>query len=359
MSGICFVYIRKEKIIKTNLLILAAEALVVYFLVLFTHSLRKRFGLTFFYALLGGLTVTMSWITDAGVAINIYGITFMIGSTVFYTSLLLGVFVLYVFEGPTATRVAIFTIAGMSILTPLIAALIHFQTNLAGLEQFSAIPMPTLRINSASVLTTIVDLIFLALMWEILGKAQYNLKLWKRAFFTLLGVMWLDVLLFATGAFAGTPHYFSIIQGTLISRFFISIFAFPILYFYLSWQKKLSGTKLQNRPILSILKDEADIRTELNFAKQEIKLRIEAEVKNEALIKELKDALNKVEKLEDLVPICASCRKVRIEPQTPGEKTTWISMENYIVKKTTVELSHSICPECAKVMYPEIAEEIE
>lgn len=352
----CIFYITKEKTIKLNLLILVVEAFLVYFLVLFTHSLRKRFGLTFFYALLGGLTVVMSWITDAGVAINVYGITFMIGSTVFYTSLLLGVFVLYVFEGPIATRVAIFTIAGMSILTPLVTALIHFQSNLADLGAFSSIPLPTLRINSASVITTIVDLIFLALMWEFLGKSQYNLKLWKRAFFTLLGVMWLDVILFSTSAFAGTPEYFSIMQGTLISRFLISIFAFPILYFYIKWQSSLPEINLNKRPVLSILQENATIRTELSSAKQEIILRKKAHLENKALISDLKDALNKVEKLENLVPICASCRRVRIEPKNPKEGTTWISMENYIYKNTSIELSHGICPECAKVIYPELSE---
>ena len=31
---------------------------------------------------------------------------------------------------------------------------------------------------------------------------------------TLLGVMWLDVFLFTTGAFFGTPDYTSIMTGT-------------------------------------------------------------------------------------------------------------------------------------------------
>ncbi len=71
-----------------SIAILVIEALVVYLLVLAAHSLRHRFGLAHFYALLGGITAVMSWITDAGVSVEIFGITFMVGSTVFYTSLL-------------------------------------------------------------------------------------------------------------------------------------------------------------------------------------------------------------------------------------------------------------------------------
>ena len=49
--------------------------------------------------------------------------------------------------------------------------------------------------------------------------------------------LWLDVILFATGAFAGTPGYLSIMQGTLISRLVITLFACPFLWAYLNWQQ--------------------------------------------------------------------------------------------------------------------------
>ncbi len=344
---------------KFNLLILATQAFLAYFLVLWTHSLRKRFGLTFLYALLGGLTVIMSLVTDAGAAIEIFGITFMIGSTVFYTSLLLGVFVLYIFDGPVVARVAIFTIVFMSILTPLVSALVHYQVSLSGSDALLLIPKPTFRINLASVVTTALDLIFLAIIWELSGKKQLHLKLWKRAFFTLLEVMWFDVLLFTTGAFWGTPFFLSILKGNLASRFVISLFAFPALYFYISWQNKKYGNKLENRPILSILKEDSDVRSELNSAKQEIKLRKKTELEKEALIKKLTAALTKVNKLEGLIPVCSSCRRVRIEPEQKDQKSSWVSMENYISQETTAQISHGICPECAKIMYPEITEELE
>lgn len=94
----------------TEVIILIVEAMVVYFLVLWAHSLRHSFGPVHFYALIGGITAIMSWVTDAGLKIQVAGITFVVGSTVFYTSLLLGVFVVYVFDGPRATRIAISTI---------------------------------------------------------------------------------------------------------------------------------------------------------------------------------------------------------------------------------------------------------
>jgi hypothetical protein len=69
----------------SELFVLIGEAIVVYFLVLWAHSLRIRFGLAHFYALIGGLTAVMSWVTDAGVKVSLPGITLLVGSTVFYT----------------------------------------------------------------------------------------------------------------------------------------------------------------------------------------------------------------------------------------------------------------------------------
>ncbi len=186
----------------TKLLILVMEAMLVYFCVLWAHSLRKYAGLAPFYALLGGITTIMSWVTDAGISVDVAGITFMVGSTVFYTSLLLGIFVVYVFDGPRATRIAISTVAGVSVLVPLIAVALHIQMRIAGHATLSFVPLPSFRINTASVFATVVDLVFLAIAWEYFGKPNLRIQLWLRSFLTLLGVMWLDVLLFTTAASA-------------------------------------------------------------------------------------------------------------------------------------------------------------
>lgn len=260
-----------------EVIILMLEAMIMYFLVLGAHSLRHRFGPVHFYALIGGITAIMSWVTDAGLTVNLGDITFVVGSTVFYTSLLLGVFVVYVFDGPRMTRITISTVVGVSIMMPLIAAALHFQTNLIGGAEIANVPLPSLRINTASVLATLLDLIFLGMAWEFLGKPRLRMGLWFRTWLTLLGVMWLDVLLFATGAFAGTPAYLNIMQGTLVSRFIISLLALPFLYGYLYWQSNIKGIPLENRPVLAILRKVAEIEQELTRAQREIERRKEAE----------------------------------------------------------------------------------
>jgi len=80
---------------------------------------------------------------------------------------------------------------------------------------------------------------------------------------------------------------------------------------------------------------------------KEIELRKKTEEEREKLIKDLTEALAKVKTLSGLLPICASCKKIR------DDKGYWKQIEEYIRDHSEAEFSHSICPECAKKLYPE------
>jgi len=282
--------------IKASIL-LFLQAMAMYLLVLSAHALRRRYGQAYFYALLGGTTAIMSWVTDAGARVSVAGITFMVGSTVFYTALLLGVFVVYVFDGPRNAQIAISTVMGISIMMPLVAGLLHYQADLIGVGNLARVPTPSLRINSASVFTTLVDLIFLGIAWEFLGKPQLKINLWLRSYLTLLGVMVLDVVLFNSLAFAGSPEYMSILHGTLSSRLVISVFSFPVLYGYLTWQQNNEGITIINRPVLSILQRMFRAEEELDLAQREIERRKRAEKERDRVIQELKESQKQYKEL--------------------------------------------------------------
>ena len=72
------------------------------------------------------------------------------------------------------------------------------------------------------------------------------------------------------------------------------------------------------------------------------------EDEREHLIDELQVALSKVVQLEGLLPICASCRKVR------GRGGYWAHVEEYVGSRAAVEFTHGICPECEQKLYPSI-----
>lgn len=80
----------------------------------------------------------------------------------------------------------------------------------------------------------------------------------------------------------------------------------------------------------------------------DITLRKEAELENQRLVKELRQALANVKVLRGLLPICASCKKIR------DDKGYWNQIESYIRDHSEVDFSHGICPACVKKLYPDI-----
>jgi hypothetical protein len=66
---------------------------------------------------------------------------------------------------------------------------------------------------------------------------------------------------------------------------------------------------------------------------------------------DLQGALDQVKTLKGLLPICASCKKIR------DDRGYWQHVETYIRDRSEAEFSHSICPDCFKKLYPEFCKD--
>jgi hypothetical protein len=80
----------------------------------------------------------------------------------------------------------------------------------------------------------------------------------------------------------------------------------------------------------------------------EITDRKKLEAEKDELIAKLGTTLDKVNLLSGLIPICASCKKIR------DDDGYWSQIEVYIRDHSEAEFSHGICPECSKRLYPEL-----
>ena len=65
----------------------------------------------------------------------------------------------------------------------------------------------------------------------------------------------------------------------------------------------------------------------------------------ETLISELEKVLKKVNTLSGLIPICASCKKIR------DDAGYWNRLEEYISSHSDAHFTHGICPECSQKLY--------
>lgn len=81
---------------------------------------------------------------------------------------------------------------------------------------------------------------------------------------------------------------------------------------------------------------------------RDITARKKVESEREALIEDLQDAVDKIQTLSGLLPICASCKKVR------DDNGYWSQIETYISAHSDADFSHSICPQCVKELYPQL-----
>ena len=65
-------------------------------------------------------------------------------------------------------------------------------------------------------------------------------------------------------------------------------------------------------------------------------------------VAELEEALDSVNQLSGLLPICASCKKIR------DDHGYWTQIEAYIKEHSEAEFSHSICPDCYRKLYGDL-----
>ena len=71
----------------------------------------------------------------------------------------------------------------------------------------------------------------------------------------------------------------------------------------------------------------------------------------EKLNAELFEMVAQIKRLEGLLPICAACKQIR------NERGEWELMEKYITAHSEAQFSHSVCPECARKLYPQYLDE--
>ncbi len=80
--------------------------------------------------------------------------------------------------------------------------------------------------------------------------------------------------------------------------------------------------------------------------KKEMDCRKEREKELCRINEDLQRALREVKVLRGLIPICASCKKIR------NDGGFWQQLEEYIGEHSEAEFSHGLCQPCLKKLYP-------
>ena len=83
------------------------------------------------------------------------------------------------------------------------------------------------------------------------------------------------------------------------------------------------------------------------YARFRFKQQSEARLRSQAAA--LAEALDRARTLRGLLPICASCKKIR------DDNGYWTQVEAYVRAHSEAEFTHSLCPDCTDQLYPELA----
>ncbi|MBN1982755.1 MAG: response regulator transcription factor [Chitinivibrionales bacterium] len=116
----------------------------------------------------------------------------------------------------------------------------------------------------------------------------------------------------------------------------------------------LLTARIQRQDILAGFEAGVDDYITKPFDKDELRARIKVGQRviqlQTALHKQiidLKEAFTHIKTLQGILPVCASCHRIR------NDQESWERIEKYITEHSDAQLSHTVCPECMRKLYPE------
>jgi len=70
----------------------------------------------------------------------------------------------------------------------------------------------------------------------------------------------------------------------------------------------------------------------------------------ERTLRELRDAVAHVKRLQGIIPMCAFCKRIR------DDREVWHQLESYIKEHSEALISHALCQDCLREHYPDLAD---
>jgi len=115
-----------------------------------------------------------------------------------------------------------------------------------------------------------------------------------------------------------------------------------------TYRKRKDGQIIPLSMMISPIKDANGRVVGASSIARDITSQKKAEEERLELIRELTEALKHVKTLSGLLPICASCKRIR------DDQGYWQQVETYISRHSDASFSHSVCPDCGAKYYSEL-----
>lgn len=262
-----------------HLLFLIIQTLIFWILAFVLHRFKNRITLIPLYAYLAVLTILTHNFADLSFAIVSGDWFFLISSFVYFTSLMLVILWLYIFEGPRAARQGLYTVWGVSIIYIVSVIFLNLEVVQSNWIVFT---FERLKYYIWSLLAVTVDVIAIAVLWELFTKLRI-IPLVIRLFLISFIVYSIDAVIFVTGVFGGSANYLSILQSDLTLRFFLGIFIALTMRFFIGIEGFDEEKREKSKSLWEIVNLKSDLEQRIGVLESDIKT-------NEMLVKQLKES---------------------------------------------------------------------
>ena len=132
----------------------------------------------------------------------------------------------------------------------------------------------------------------------------------------------------------------SVFIGTKVSQYFKWLDEQIILFFKKNCESMIFEEKIRIKNKNIIFRIKISINLDVSGKFNSIIIALED-------ITDLRQALNEVQTLRGILPICSYCKNIR------DDEGYWQRVEEYIGRRSDADFSHSICPDCMKKYYPD------
>ena len=256
---------------------------------------------------------------------------FITGGNLAYSAFLAAYMIVIIsIPDPKKIRSLLYMLVLLSLFVSLIYLIISYFLKMEQIVNIFNIPdeffKQSFGSNLVSIIAFIIELFGLLFLLELVKKT------FKKRFMIILGsigcyyiMLILDGILFPLGMRIFYPSLeISILSGVLVKIICGSgFFALLGIYFTIFY---------------------SDITT---YMETPLSVRSMFLSKNQ-LIEKLHETEEEVKKLQNILPICAQCKKIR------DDEGFWNQVEEYLATHSNIRFSHGLCPECAEELLSDL-----
>lgn len=224
-----------------QVLLMAAEIVLVSVLFLACFRVRSILGLVPVYTMLGVVFYTCGFLA-ASVYVNVLPkLIVSPGSVALFPAIIFIVLCVYITEDAEEARKLIYGLLVTDVFVAALGWITAMHLQLPGAindyhlspDLFTADP----RVSTVSVLALFADTILIILLYELVSR--YTRLLFLRIYISTAITLAIDTLIFITGAYVESPHYLTFLTSAMIGKVIAAILYAALFTIYLQYIENL------------------------------------------------------------------------------------------------------------------------